>query len=122
MRYAVIKIGGKQYKVAEGDVLKVEKLAREAGEIIELDQVLLAVDGKKVLIGQPLVKKIKVKAKVLKHLKGPKIRVAKFKAKSRYRRLKGHRQEFSEIEVERIELGRQEKKVSGKGKGKKRDS
>lgn len=112
MKYAVIRTGGKQYKVNEGDVLKVEKLPKKAGEVVEFDQVLLVVDEGKILVGQPLVEKAKVKAKILQHYRGPKIRIAKFKAKSGYRRVKGHRQELSEIRVEKIELGKQSKKIS----------
>jgi len=121
MKYAVIKTGGKQYKVKEGDVLEVEKLPGKAGESIEFDQVLLVVNDTKILVGQPLVEKAKVKAKVLEYCKGPKVRIAKFKAKSRYRKVKGHRQQLLRIEVENITIGEKGKKVSEKSKNKKKN-
>lgn len=101
-KYAVIKTGGKQYRVAEGDVLAVEKLSEEKGESFTFDQVLLVVDGKKVSLGQPLIDQGKVEGEVLEHFRGPKIKVAKFKAKSRYRRVQGHRQELTRVRIKKI--------------------
>jgi len=122
MKYAIIKTGGKQYKVKEGDALEVEKLmvrqAHQASKLIDFNEVLLVVEDKNVLIGQPLVEGAKVKAKVLGHLKGPKIRVAKFRAKSRYRKVKGHRQEKTRVKIQKIEIVK-EGKGSEKEKGKK---
>lgn len=102
MKYAVIKIGGKQYRVSEGDELLVDKIEVGEGKIINFDEVLLLVDGEKVKIGDPRVRGAKVKAKILAQLKGEKIRVAKFRAKSRYRRVKGHRQLLTKIQIKKI--------------------
>lgn len=99
MKYAVIRTGGKQYKVVEGEEILVEKLPGEKGDSVVFDQVLLLVDDKKIDIGQPLVEKAGVKAKVLEQAKGEKIRVVKFKAKSRYRRVKGHRQRLTKVKI-----------------------
>lgn len=102
MKYAVIRTGGKQYKVCEGEELLVEKIEAEKKKTVDFDEVLLLVDGKKVHLGQPLVKGVKVKAKILEQIKGEKIRVAKFRAKSRYRRVKGHRQRLTKVKIEKI--------------------
>lgn len=95
---AVIKTGGKQYIVKEGSRLKVEKLEAKEGDTIKLSEVLLA--GEK--IGSPLVEGASVEAKVLKQARHDKIRVVKFKAKSRYTRTRGHRQHYTELLVEKI--------------------
>ena len=102
MNYAIVKIGGSQYKVAEGDELDVEKLIGEKGTKVVFDQVLLWVSDKKIKIGQPLVKGVKVKAEILDQFKGKKIRVAIFKAKSRYRRVSGHRKLLTKIKIVKI--------------------
>lgn len=101
--YAIIKTGGKQYKVAEGETLLVEKLDVAEGESVVFDQVLTCVNGTDVKIGQPLVQGASVKAKVVEHGKGEKIFVFKYKAKSNYRRRQGHRQPFTKVEIEKIE-------------------
>lgn len=101
--YAIIKTGGKQYKVSEGDVLSVEKLETAEGETVVFDQVLAASDDSAVKIGQPLLEGASVQAKVLEHGKGEKILVFKYKAKSNYRRRQGHRQPFTKIEIEKIQ-------------------
>jgi large subunit ribosomal protein L21 len=95
---AVIKTGGKQYLVKEGDKLKIEKLEGNEGDTLKLEEVLLA--GEK--IGQPLVKGAYVEAKVLKQGKADKILVIKYKPKTRYRKAVGHRQRFTEIKIEKI--------------------
>ncbi len=105
MKYAVIKTGGKQYQVFEGKTLEVERLKESPKEKVEFEEVLLAVDEGKVLLGQPKVVGGKVVAEVLEQIKGPKIRVAKFKAKARYRRVTGHRQSLSRIKIEKILTG-----------------
>ncbi len=102
MKYAVIQTGGKQYRVSEGDELLVEKIEAEKGAQIDFDQVLLVAGDKKIMVGQPLVAGAKVKAKVLDQVKGEKIRVAKFRAKSRYRKVKGHRQRLTKIKIIKI--------------------
>lgn len=105
MKYAIINTGGKQYKVAEGDELELEKLPGKAKAKITFDQVLLVVSDKKVNLGQPLVKGAKVTATIVEQKKASKIRIAKFKAKSRYRRVKGHRQLITVVKINKITLG-----------------
>ena len=98
--FAVIKTGGKQYKVAEGDVLRVEKLETEGGEIVFKD-VLLVVNGE-VKLGKPVVSGAKVSAKVLEEGKGEKKMVFKFKYKTRQHKKKGHRQPYTKIQITKI--------------------
>lgn len=102
MKYAVVKIGGSQYKIKEGDELDIDRLPQKEGETVELSEVLLVVNDGEVQIGQPLVEKVKIKAKVLSHLKGEKVRVARFRAKSRYRKVRGFRAALSKIKIEKI--------------------
>lgn len=101
---AVIKTGGKQYKVNEGEVLKVERLNKKKGEIVEFSDVLLVAekDGAKLKIGTPKVAGAKVTAEVINEAKGKKITVIKYKSKTRYRRKKGHRQWFTALKIEKI--------------------
>lgn len=101
-KYAVVQLQGKQYKVSPGDVFVVDRLETDEGKKLETTDVLLIVDGAKQKIGDPLVKNAQVEFKVLSHQKGKKIRVAKFKAKSRYRRVRGHRQYQTTLEVVKI--------------------
>jgi large subunit ribosomal protein L21 len=96
--YAVVKTGGKQYKVAEGDVLVVEKLEAEVGAEVSLD-VLMLVDGENVMIGKPFVADANVTAKVVEHGKGEKIIVFKYKPKKNYRKKQGHRQPYTKLEI-----------------------
>jgi large subunit ribosomal protein L21 len=99
--FAIIKTGGKQYKVAEGDVLRVEKLETKGGEVV-FDDVLLVVDGE-VKLGQPIVSGAKVTAKVLlEERKGDKKMVFKFKSKTRQHKKKGHRQPYTKIQITKI--------------------
>lgn len=102
--YAIIKTGGKQYRVAEGDTVQVEKLAAEVGAEVTFDQVLTVVDGADVKIGKPLVTGAKVTAKVVEQGKAEKIFVFKYKHKVNYRRRQGHRQPFTAVEITKIEL------------------
>ncbi len=102
MKYAVIKTGGKQYRVCQGDEIEIEKISTPEGKTVTFDEVFLLVDEKKIKIGRPQVAKAKVKAKVLSHFKGKKIRVATYKAKSRYRRVKGHRQQLTRVKISSI--------------------
>lgn len=104
MEYAVIKTGGKQYRVSAGDILEVDKLPVKKDEIVAFDEVLLWVSGDKIKVGTPKLLNIKVKAKVLEQKKGEKIRVAKFKSKVRYRRVMGFRPLLTRIQIEKIEL------------------
>ncbi len=101
--YAIIQTGGKQYKVAEGDVVRVEKLAAAEGETVEFDQVLTVVKDGEVIVGKPVVEGAKVTAKVEAQGKDKKILVFKYKAKSNYRRRQGHRQPFTKVVIEKIE-------------------
>jgi large subunit ribosomal protein L21 len=102
MKYAVIQTGGKQYKVSEGDIIEVERLAADSGQKLNLTDILLYTDNGTATIGAPLVQGISVAALVLEHTKGDKIRVAKFKAKARYRRVTGHRQSLTKLKIESI--------------------
>ena len=101
-KYGVVKISGSQFKVAQGDKIEVDKLEGKKGDLLTFDQVLLLVADKKVKIGQPLVAGAKVKTKILEQFKGKKIRVATFKAKSRYRRVKGFRPLLTRLKIEKI--------------------
>ncbi|MBQ6975496.1 MAG: 50S ribosomal protein L21 [Selenomonadaceae bacterium] len=101
--YAIIKTGGKQYKVSEGDEIIIEKLGVEEGETVTFEEVFAVVDGEDVKIGQPKVDGAKVTATVVKNGKGPKIRIFKYKHKTNYRRRMGHRQPFTKVKIEKIE-------------------
>lgn len=109
MKYAVIKTGGKQYKVSEGDVIEVERLITKPNQEFSFENVLLYSSDDLLKIGKPLVDGISVKAKVLEQKRGEKIRVSKFKAKARYRRTTGHRQELSKVLIEQIGLEKEVK-------------
>lgn len=113
MKYAVITSGGKQYKVVEGQVLEVDRLKAEAGSDFALDKVLLSVDGDAVQVGAPYLSNVTVMAKVLEQINGEKIRVAKFKAKARYRRVNGFRAQLTKIEITSLS-GKSEKKSASK--------
>ena len=101
--YAIIKTGGKQYKVAEGDTIYVEKLEVAVDDAVTFDQVLTVVNDGSVTVGKPLVSGAKVTGKVLEQGKEKKILVFKYKAKSNYRRRQGHRQPFTKVAIEKIE-------------------
>lgn len=100
--YAIIVTGGKQYKVAEGDTLFIEKLEAEEGAAVKFDQVLMVGDGENVKVGTPVVEGAAVEAKVVKNGKAKKIYVFKMKRKKNYRRKKGHRQPFTKVEITKI--------------------
>jgi large subunit ribosomal protein L21 len=102
MTYAVIRSGGKQYTVREGDSLKVEKLAGEPGESLEIADVLMVSDGDSITVGAPLVTGAKVMAEIVEHGKGEKIVVFKYKPKVRYRKRTGHRQQFTKLAIKQI--------------------
>ena len=101
MKYAIIKTGGKQYKVTEGDILDIDRLPQEEGQVV-FDQVLLLVTDSGVKIGKPTVAGEKVEAKVLGSIKGVKVRVSKFKSKVRYRRVSGFRASLTKVQIEKI--------------------
>lgn len=102
--YAIIESCGKQYKVAEGDVIFFEKLETEEGKKVSFDKVVLVSDDKKVEVGAPYVKGVKVEGKVVAHGKGKKIIVFKYKAKKNYRRKQGHRQPYTKVEITAIKM------------------
>ena len=101
MKYAIIKNGGHQYKVTEGQILEVEKLESDGSSYV-FDEVLLVVDGDKVELGMPNVEGMKVYADVISEVKGEKIEVFKYKSKSRYRKHTGHRQKYTQIKINGI--------------------
>ena len=101
--HAIIETGGKQYKVAEGDTLFIEKLPVEAGEAVTFDKVLAVIDGDNVTVGTPVVEGAKVDASVVKNGKGKKIIVFKYKPKKGYRRKQGHRQPYTKVTIGKIE-------------------
>ena len=100
--HAIIVTGGKQYKVAEGDVLYIEKLPVEAGETVKFDEVLAVIDGDKATFGTPVVEGASVEAKVAKNGKGKKVVVFKYKPKKNYKRKQGHRQPYTKIEITKV--------------------
>ncbi|HZV60870.1 MAG TPA: 50S ribosomal protein L21 [Methylophilaceae bacterium] len=97
--YAVIKTGGKQYKVAAGDKLKIEKLAGDVGSDVTFDQVLMLANGDDVTIGAPLVSGATVPAKIISHGRGDKVMIFKMRRRKHYRKTQGHRQSYTEIEI-----------------------
>ena len=101
--YAIIKTGGKQYRVSEGDVITIEKLDVAAEGTVSFDEVVAVVKDGDVKVGTPLVDGAKVTGTVLEHGKAKKILVFKYKAKSNYRRRQGHRQPFTKVRIEKIE-------------------
>tara|TARA_R110001592_G_scaffold16881_7_gene71524 strand:+ start:49408 stop:49722 length:315 start_codon:yes stop_codon:yes gene_type:complete len=100
--FAVIKTGGKQYKVQKDDKLLVEKLEGAEGDKVTLDEVLMVADGKKSTIGEPLIKGATVEATVVAQTRGPKITIFKKKRRQNYRRKKGHRQDLTMIQITNI--------------------
>lgn len=97
--YAVIKTGGKQYRVEQGDLLKIEKLEVATGETVEFDQVLLVADGDKVSVGQPLLSGATVTAEVVEQSRHAKIRIVKFRRRKHYRKQAGHRQWYTAVRI-----------------------
>jgi large subunit ribosomal protein L21 len=100
--FAVIKTGGKQYKVQEGDVLSVEKLIAQSGQKVGFDRVLLIDDGEKTLIGTPAIENARVQAEVLENYKGKKVIIFKKKRRKQFRRTRGHRQELTLVKIDKI--------------------
>ena len=103
--YAVVKTGGKQYRVAAGDILEVEKLDGDVGDSLNLDEVLLVADGDNVTVGQPMVEGASVTAKITGQHRGKKIMVFRYRAKKRIRVRRGHRQYLTRLEIESINAG-----------------
>ena len=102
MKHAIIVTGGKQYRVAEGDVVFIEKLDAAAGDSVKFDQVLAVIDGENVVFGKPAIDGATVTANVVKNGKAAKIRVYKMKPKKGYRRTQGHRQPYTKVQIEAI--------------------
>jgi len=100
--YAVIKTGGKQYRVAEGQTLKVEKIDAEEGASVEFDTVLMIADGEQVRIGAPYIDGARVTATVESQGRGPKVRIVKFRRRKHYRKTQGHRQSYTELRISGI--------------------
>ena len=100
--YAVIKTGGKQYKVAPGEKLKVETIPADVGAQIVLDQVLMVGDGESVRVGQPTVAGATVKATVVSHGRGEKLQIFKMRRRKNYHKHQGHRQDFTELKIDGI--------------------
>ena len=103
--YAVVKTGGKQYRVSQGDRLKVETLQAEEGSEVNLDQVLMVGSGESVTVGAPMVANASVSAKVVSHGRGAKIRIIKFRRRKHHRKQAGHRQNYTELEITSINAG-----------------
>lgn len=102
MKYAIIVSGGKQYKVVEGELINVDRIDLEPGKDYKFDNVLLVSTDGVATIGQPQVDGASVSGKIVEQIKGDKIRVAKFKAKARYRRVTGFRAQLTKIQIEKI--------------------
>jgi large subunit ribosomal protein L21 len=97
--YAVIQTGGKQYRVAEGDTLKIEKIVADAGATVELDKVLMIADGDNVRVGQPFIEGGKITATVNAHGRGKKVNILKFRRRKHHMKRQGHRQWFTELTI-----------------------
>ena len=100
--YAVIKTGGKQYRVAPGEKLKIEQIPADVGAQIVLDQVLMVADGEAVKLGNPLVSGATVSATVIAHGRGVKVKIFKMRRRKHYQKTQGHRQNYTEIRVDSI--------------------
>lgn len=100
--YAVIKTGGKQYRVEKGDVISVEKLDLEAGDSVSFEEVLLISDGRNITVGKPSIKGASVEAEVVENGKGKKVIIFKYKSKKDYRKKQGHRQPYTKVEIKEI--------------------
>lgn len=103
--YAVIKTGGKQYRVVEGQTLKVEKIQAEEGTSVEIPEVLMVADGDHITLGTPYVSGGKVTATVTSQGRGPKIEIVKFRRRKHHRKHMGHRQDFTELQITGINAG-----------------
>lgn len=99
---AIVRTGGKQYTVSPGDIIQVEKLQVEAGEVISLNDILLVRNGEDLKVGTPVVENASVKAKVLGHGRGKKVIIFKYKKRKNYKRTQGHRQDFTRLKIEEI--------------------
>ena len=103
--YAVIQTGGKQYRVSEGDTLRVEKIGAEEGAEMELDKVLMIADGDNIKVGAPYVEGGKVSATIKSHGRGKKVNIVKFRRRKQYLKRQGHRQSYTELQITGISAG-----------------
>lgn len=104
--YAVIKTGGKQYRVKEGETLKVERLDIDPGKQVDLQEVLMVADGDDIKVGAPFLKSGKVTATVKSHGRGKKVEIVKFRRRKHHRKQMGHRQSYTELQIEKISAGK----------------
>ena len=102
--YAVVKTGGKQYRVEEGAVLRIEKISGDVGNEVTFDDVLLFSDGEKLAVGTPVLANVAVKGQIVEQGKAKKVIVFKYKRRKRYRRKQGHRQPFTAVRIDQIEV------------------
>ena len=100
--YAVIKTGGKQYKVAAGEKIKVEQIAADVGQEIVIDQILAVGNGAELMVGTPLVAGASITAKVVSHGRHDKVRIFKLRRRKHYKKSQGHRQNFTELEISAV--------------------
>ena len=109
MKYAIVEDGGKQYKAVEGETIEVDRFVAEVGEQVDLERVLLVVDGEEVSVGKPVVEGVKVQATVVAQVKGPKLIVFRYKPKKRIRVKTGHRQKYTRLQIDTIAVNGKEK-------------
>lgn len=102
--YAVVATGGKQYKVREGEILRIEKIPGEIGADVSFDKILMFSDGENVKIGQPVLEDVAVNGRIVSQGKAKKIIVFKYKRRKRYRRKQGHRQQFTAVQIDNIQV------------------
>ncbi len=101
--YAVVNTGGKQYKVRQGETLRIEKIPGEVGSPVTFDKILMVADGENIRLGQPVLENVKVQAQIVEQDKARKVLVFKYKRRKRYRRKQGHRQPYTAVRIEGIE-------------------
>ena len=104
MKYAIVECGGKQYRAVEGSTIDVDRMSLEAGKKVDLSEVLLVADGDQVSVGTPTVKNAVVKASVVEEFRGKKVTIFKYHPRKRYRLKKGHRQWYTKLMIEKIEV------------------
>lgn len=110
MKYAIVESGGKQYKAVEGGTIEVDRLQLETGKSFKLEGVLLLVDGDTVTVGTPVIEGMAVNAKVVEHFKGEKTVNFHYKPKKRIRQKTGHRQQYTRLEIKKLEMKKSEEK------------
>jgi len=101
--YAIVDSGGKQYKIREGETIRVEKISGEVGAAVTFDQVLLFSDGENISVGKPVLENVAVRGQIVEQGKAKKIIVFKYKRRKRYRRKQGHRQQYTAVKIDRID-------------------